>query len=226
MDRRERQAAKARMVAGMLHGQPRRVATQAAGIQISRTTAYRVCAGVRVRGEEVLDDGRHGHASKLRAPVRRWLEAYCRGAPSASGRMVRTALHEHFELDVSVRHINRVRAALGVSNTTRHAKAAGVRENHQPNPASPPRASVEPRCQDGSGSLLLLATAHATGLITALAAALPTATGQSCGSIPESTKKSGVAAYDLDVISCCGAAPSIGEQSLAFPYQARIHPAH
>jgi len=93
----QRKAAKARMVAGLLRGQPWQTAAATAGVRTSRTTAYRWREKVRMQGENGLSDGRHGHPSKLRAPIQQWLEGYCRGAPGASGAsglMVQAALHE------------------------------------------------------------------------------------------------------------------------------------
>jgi len=120
-----RRAAKARLVAGMVRGLPWREAAEAAGLPTGRTTAYRLRRDVRLRGDAALDEGRHGHASKLREPVRRWVEAYCRGAPSVSGPTVQAALRERFGLDVSVRHLNRVRAALGVSKVSPRTTSVG-----------------------------------------------------------------------------------------------------
>ena len=110
----ERRAAKARLVAGMRRGVPWRDAAAVAGLPTSRSAAYRLRAAVRDRGEVALEDGRRGHPAKLRGPVRAWLETYCRGAPEASGSAVHQALQARFGLAVSVRQINRVRAALGV----------------------------------------------------------------------------------------------------------------
>lgn len=115
----QRKAAKARMVAGMLRGQPWQTAAATAGVRTSRTTAYRLREKVRMQGENGLSDGRHGHPSKLRAPIQQWLEVYCRGAPGASGLMVQAALHEQCGLTVSVRHLNRIRAARGVGRDLR-----------------------------------------------------------------------------------------------------------
>ncbi len=74
-EQEERRAAKARLVATMIHGQSWHDAVEASGLQISRTTAYRLRQSVRAQGESSLDERRHGHASKLRAPVQGWLGA-------------------------------------------------------------------------------------------------------------------------------------------------------
>jgi transposase len=53
----ERQAAKARMIAGMRAGRSWREAAAKAGVQTSRTAAYRLLRGARARGEAALCDG-------------------------------------------------------------------------------------------------------------------------------------------------------------------------
>lgn len=65
------QTAKARLVTLMQAGYPWRQAAAAAGLQISRSTAYRLLQAVRTRGEKTLQDGRHGHPARLRGAVLR-----------------------------------------------------------------------------------------------------------------------------------------------------------
>jgi transposase len=122
MDAAQRHAAKVQFIAGMQRGCSWREAAEAAGLQISQATAYRLVQRVRTDGEAALYDGRHGHASKLREPIRQWLEAYCRASPACPSRTVQTVLYERFAVWISITHLNRVRAALGVS---RHAQRAG-----------------------------------------------------------------------------------------------------
>jgi len=118
-------------------------------------------------GFAAFDDGRHGHTSKVRAPVRQWLDAYCHSAPMVSGPAVQQALHERFGLTVSVRHINRIRAALNVTKPSRRVSTGRTGEDAATD------LSSDTTWQDGAGSLLLLAAAHGTGLIPAFEAALP-----------------------------------------------------
>jgi transposase len=99
----------------MLRGQPWQEAAAQAGLQISQATAYRLLSRFRTEGAGGLEDGRHGHRFKLREPVRQWLAEYCRASPTCTSRTVQTALFEHFGIRVSITHLNRVRAALGVS---------------------------------------------------------------------------------------------------------------
>ncbi len=117
---------------------------------------------VRIEGARALRDRRHGHPVKLREPMREWLAAFCRAAPTTTGRTVQTALLEQFGLQISISQINRLRAALGVRRP-----APGMGKNQ------PDRPPPQPTWQEGAGSLLLLAAAHETGVITALEQALP-----------------------------------------------------
>ena len=106
----------------MLRGQPWQEAAAQAGLQISQATAYRLLSPFRTEGEATLHDGRHGHASKLRESIRQWLKVSCRASPACPSRTVQTALYERFGVRISITHLNRVRAALGVS---RHPQGAG-----------------------------------------------------------------------------------------------------
>jgi transposase len=115
MDRQACHAAKAQMIARMQAGQSWQEAARQAGIQTSRTAAYRLLQRIRTRGAAALDDQRHGHPTKVREPVRQWLVQVCRAAPEVTGRTIQAALHEQFHLEVSISQINRLRAALGLS---------------------------------------------------------------------------------------------------------------
>jgi transposase len=116
MDKEQRRAAKAHLVAGMQEGHSWRTAAAQAGLSISQSNAYRLWQAWRRRGETALSDGRHGHPSKLRGEARTFLEASCRQAPSTPSSTLQVVLRERFDLSMSISQINRVRAALGVSN--------------------------------------------------------------------------------------------------------------
>jgi transposase len=122
MDRQARRAAKAQMIAGMQAGQSWQEAAGQAGVQTSRTAAYRLLQRVHAEGAAALEDQRHGHPTKAREPMRQWLAQFCRAAPEVTGRTVQAALLEQFGLAISVSQMNRLRAALGVS---RPASGAG-----------------------------------------------------------------------------------------------------
>jgi len=108
---RERQTARLRLIASMREGRGWRVAAQAAGLGVSRATAYRLAR----RGDGAAYDRRRGQAYKLGGVVRVWLEDYCRDAPGSTGGQIQAALRARFDLAVSISQINRVRAALGLS---------------------------------------------------------------------------------------------------------------
>jgi transposase len=112
----ERRATKARLVASMLQGHAWQEAVSAAGLPLRRSAAYRLTQRVRVLGEVALHDQRHGHASKMREPVRQWLADYGRRAPGTPSRVVQEALRERCGLTVSMAHLNRVRATRGVGS--------------------------------------------------------------------------------------------------------------
>jgi transposase len=117
MDRDARRAARVRLVEAMRQGKPWHEAAAAAGLAVGRSTAYRLRRRAQAEGLGALEDRRHGHPSKLRAPVRAWLEGYCRGRPgrpAPPSHAVQAALRERFGLRVSVGHLNAVRAALGL----------------------------------------------------------------------------------------------------------------
>lgn len=107
-------AAKAVMIGYMDQGYPWQEAADKAGVVVSRATAYRLWLRSWREGPTALDDDRHGHPSKLRDPIRHWLREVCTAAPSTPGHVLQTTIAARFGITVSVRQINRVRAALGV----------------------------------------------------------------------------------------------------------------
>jgi transposase len=120
MEAEERVAARGQMIALMQAGHPWREAAAMAGVQIGRSAAYQLLRNVRLRGEVALQDGRHGHPAKLREPVREVLETTCREAPHTPSREVQAVLQERFGILVSIGHLNRMRAKLGVGSRPVH----------------------------------------------------------------------------------------------------------
>jgi len=114
--RNERQVAREQVIAALQAGQSWQAVSQKPDVPLKRAMAYRLLRAVRERGNSALQDDRHGHPIKLRGEVRTFLEAYCRQAPHTPSFTVQGVLQERFALTVSVSQINRVRAALGVSN--------------------------------------------------------------------------------------------------------------
>lgn len=107
-------AAKAALIAYMDEGYPWQEAAAKAGVVVSRATAYRRWLRAWRDGPSCLDDGRHGHPSKLREPICQWLVETCTVAPARPSHTLQTTIQEQFGITVSVRQINRVRAALGL----------------------------------------------------------------------------------------------------------------
>ena len=114
LERQERRAAKARLIAGMQAGLSWREAATAAGITTSEATAFRLRRRLQQEGETALDDHRHGYPYKLPPAVRHWLTAYCQAHPHTPSRILQTALREQFDVLISVGYLNQVRAALDV----------------------------------------------------------------------------------------------------------------
>lgn len=120
MEEDELRAAKRQMIALMQAGHSWQEATDMAGVRMGRSAAYQLLRNVRLRGEAALQDGRHGHPAKLCPPVREWLETTCRQAPHTPSHVVQAALQERFGLQVSIGHLNRVRAELGLGSRAGH----------------------------------------------------------------------------------------------------------
>ena|SRR2546422_9495610 len=115
-------AARVQVVEAMEQGLPWHEAAKQAGLAISQSTAYRLRQRMHQGGEQSLQEGRHGHPIQLRGEARTFLEETCQQAPSLPSHKIQTQLAERFALPISVSQINRVRAALGVSNPPQSAK--------------------------------------------------------------------------------------------------------
>jgi transposase len=114
--------ARVQVVEAMEQGLPWHEAVKLAGLQISQSTAYRLRQRMRQGGKQALQEGRHGHPAKVRGEVRAFLEETCRQAPHLPSHQIQAQLAERFALSISVSQLNRVRAALGVSNLPQSAK--------------------------------------------------------------------------------------------------------
>jgi hypothetical protein len=73
-----------------------REAVQAAGVQMSRATAYRRRPRMLTGGEAAWHDIRQGHAVNVCGAVRTWLERYYQHHPHASGKAVQALLEERW----------------------------------------------------------------------------------------------------------------------------------
>jgi transposase len=116
MELEPRQAAKRRMLELMRAGQPWQAAAAAAGIQVSRSTAYRWQQEVRTRGEAALQDGRHGHPAKVLPSVLHWLESRLQGTSLVPSSQLQRELQEQLGVRISISHLNAVRATHGWGN--------------------------------------------------------------------------------------------------------------
>jgi transposase len=114
--------ARVQVVEAMERGLPWHEAAKLAGLQISQSTAYRLRQRMRRGGKQALQEGRHGHPAKVRGEVREFLEDMCRQTPHTPSHEIQALLAERFSLTISVSQLNRVRAALGVSNPPQSAK--------------------------------------------------------------------------------------------------------
>jgi transposase len=128
MEAEQRRAAKEQMIALMQAGHRWQEAAAQAGIQVSRSTAYRLLRLVRTCGKATLQDGRHGHPAKLRTAERTWLESYCRASPGTPSSVVQASLQERFGIQISIGYLNQVRARLGLGRRTQEAgeKTGGI----------------------------------------------------------------------------------------------------
>jgi transposase len=111
----EQQTAKQQVLAAFEHGCSVQTLLSTNAVPLHRATLYRLYQRFQTNPETVLSNRRHGHPSKLRSQVRAWLEEYCLAAPDCPSRTVQTALYERFAVRVSIAHLNRVRATLGLS---------------------------------------------------------------------------------------------------------------
>ncbi len=128
MKKEQNRTAKAHFIAQAQVGHSWQIAAERAGLRISRSTAYRLLQRYSSRGEAALQDGRHGHPTKLRGPARAFLEEYCRQAPCTPSSVMQALLQERFSVNVSISQINRVRRQLGVSN---HSKDQELEKKQQ-----------------------------------------------------------------------------------------------
>lgn len=128
MEAEQRRTAKEQMIALMQAGHRWQEASAQAGIQVSRSTAYRLLRQVRTRGKGAFQDGRHGHPAKLRTNERVWLENYCHTLPGTPSRVVQTAFQERFGIQISIGYLNQVRARLGLARRTQEVgkKTRGI----------------------------------------------------------------------------------------------------
>ena len=113
-DRAYLRAAKARLVEAMDRGVGWQDAAAEAGLLLSRATAYRLWLRACCEGASAFEDRRHGHPAKVCGPIPEWIVMHCQAHPHTPSHALQTAIQQRFGITISVRHLNRVRAAWGV----------------------------------------------------------------------------------------------------------------
>ena len=115
MTSEEQRVVKQQLLTAFEHGSSVSDLLSTTPVPLHRATVYRLHQRFQTNPKTALADGRQGHPSKLRGKVRAWLEAFCQATPDCTSRTVQTALFERFGVWVSIAHLNRVRATLGLS---------------------------------------------------------------------------------------------------------------
>ena len=113
-DRAYLRAAKARLVDAMDRGVGWEDAAAAAGLLLSRASAYRLWLRAGCEGKSAFEDRRHGHPAKVCGSIPEWIVTHCQAHPHTPSHALQRAIQERFGITISVRHLNRVRAAVGV----------------------------------------------------------------------------------------------------------------
>jgi transposase len=129
-DRTDR-AARLQLIESMFAGHSWQSAAAQSQLNISRSTAYRLVQLARNEekaGLAFLDD-RHGHAYKVTALVQEWLVNVCSQDPQIPSSRIQAELKTSFGIEVSVGHINRVRAHHGVTKQRRGQVQTPVKKN-------------------------------------------------------------------------------------------------
>ena len=100
-------------------------------LKISRSTAYRLVQLARdeKKAARAFLDDRHGHPYKLTEPVQAWLVEVCTRDPQIPSSRIQAELKTSFGIEVSVGHINHVRAKHGVTKQKRGQAQTPVKKN-------------------------------------------------------------------------------------------------
>ena len=129
-DRPDR-AARLQLIESMCAGHSWRAAAAQSQLKISRSTAYRLLQLARdeEKAAAAFLDDRHGHAYKLTEPVQAWLIDVCSKDPQIPSSRIQAELKTSFGIEVSVGHINHVRAQQGVTRQRRGQAQTPVKKN-------------------------------------------------------------------------------------------------
>src|SRR5260370_42018503 len=121
MKERPDRAARLQLIESMCAGHSWENAAAQSQLKISRSTACRLVQFARNEekaGLAFLDD-RHGHPYKLTEPVQAWLVEVCLKDPQIPSSRIQAELKTGFGIQVSVGHINPVRAHQRLTSQTR-----------------------------------------------------------------------------------------------------------
>ncbi len=115
----------------MFAGQPWQVAAAQSNLRVSRTTAYRLVQLARdeEKAASAFLDDRHGHPYKMTEPVQMWLVEVCTRDPQIPSSRLQGELKTTFGTEVSIGHINRVRAQYGVTKPGRGRVRPSAKKN-------------------------------------------------------------------------------------------------
>ena len=129
-DRPDR-AARLHLIELMFAGQSWRTAAAYSQLNISRSTAYRLVQLARdeEKAAAAFLDDRHGHPYKLTEPVQVWLVDVCTRDPQIPSSRIQAELKTNFGIEVSIGHINHVRAQQGVTKQRRGQAQTPVKKN-------------------------------------------------------------------------------------------------
>ena len=149
MEPEQRRAAKQQMVELMEAGLSWREAARTVGVQTSRATAYRWKQEIHTRGEAALQDGRHGHPAKVLPVVLHWLELRCQATSLVASSHLQKELQEQLGVQISISHLNAVRAAHGWSNVVSQTEKKSDRRGSQRLAGSRRSGTPGSRSRDG-----------------------------------------------------------------------------
>jgi transposase len=129
-DRPDR-AARLQLIESMFAGQSWRAAAAQSQLKLSRSTAYRLVQLARdeEKAASAFLDDRHGHVYKLTEPVLAWLVDVCHKDPQIPSSRIQAELKTSFGIQVSVGHINHVRAQHGVTKQKCEQAQLSVKKN-------------------------------------------------------------------------------------------------
>lgn len=129
-DRPDR-TARLQLIESMFAGHSWQAAVAQSQLKISRSTAYRLIQLARneEKAASAFLDDRHGHSYKITKPVQIWLVEICTKDPQIPSSRLQAELKTTFGTEVSIGHINRVRAQYGVTKPGRGRGRTSAKKN-------------------------------------------------------------------------------------------------